>query len=89
MVGQHFRLSVADLKSHRRARTVAFPRQLAMYLVRTVTEVSFPSIGDLFGGRDHSTVMHAVRTVEAKRALDPQTDALVSSIETELRSRLH
>jgi chromosomal replication initiator protein len=89
VVGQRFRLSVADLKSHRRARTVAFPRQLAMYLVRTVTDGSFPSIGDLFGGRDHSTVMHAVRTIEAKRAQDPHTDALVSTIETELRSQLH
>jgi chromosomal replication initiator protein len=88
-VCQHFRLSVADLKSHRRARSVVFPRQLAMYLVRTVTDVSFPSIGDLFGGRDHSTVMHAVRSIEAKRAQDPQTDALVSTIETELRSRMH
>ena len=89
VVGQHFRLSVADLKSHRRARSVVFPRQLAMYLVRTVSDVSFPSIGDLFGGRDHSTVMHAVRAIEAKRAQDPQTDALVSTIETELRSAMH
>jgi chromosomal replication initiator protein len=89
VVGQHFRLSVADLKSHRRARTVVFPRQLAMYLVRTVTDVSFPSIGDLFGGRDHSTVMHAVRAVETKREHDPQTDALVSTLESELRSRMH
>jgi len=88
-VGQHFRLSVADLKSHRRSRTVVFPRQLAMYLVRTVTDVSFPTIGDLFGGRDHSTVMHAVRAIETKRARDPQTDALVSTLETELRSRAH
>jgi chromosomal replication initiator protein len=87
VVCQHFRLSVADLKSHRRGRAVAFPRQLAMYLVRTVTDISFPTIGDLFGGRDHSTVMYAVRAVETKRAQDPQTDALVSTIETELRSR--
>jgi len=89
VVGQRFRLSVADLKSHRRDRTVAFPRQLAMYLLRTVSELSFPSIGGLFGGRDHSTVMHAVRSIEAKRAHDPQTDALVNTIETEARSRLH
>jgi chromosomal replication initiator protein len=88
-VGQHFRLSVADLKSHRRARSVVFPRQLAMYLVRTLSDISFPGIGDLFGGRDHSTVMHAVRTIESKRAQDPQTDGLVSIIETELRSRMH
>jgi chromosomal replication initiator protein len=88
-VSQHFRLSVADLKSHRRARSVVFPRQLAMYLVRTVAEVSFPSIGDLFSGRDHSTVMHAVRAIEAKRAQDPHTDTLVGTIEAELRSRLH
>ena len=89
VVGQHFRLSVADLKSHRRARSVVLPRQLAMYLVRTVSEISFPSIGDLFGGRDHSTVMHAVRAIEAKRGQDPQMDALISTIETELRSRIH
>ena len=89
VVGQHFRLSVADLKSHRRARSVVFPRQLAMYLVRTVTDVSFPGIGELFGNRDHSTVMHAVRAIETKRAQDPQTDVLVSTIETEVRSRIH
>ena len=84
-VSQHFRLSVADLKSHRRARSVTFPRQVAMYLSRTVADASFLSIGEKFGGRDHSTVMYAVRTVEEKRNQDPNTGSLLRILENEIR----
>ncbi|MFQ5665502.1 MAG: chromosomal replication initiator protein DnaA [Candidatus Binatia bacterium] len=86
-VSRHFRLSVADLKSHRRARPLTFPRQVAMYLSRTLAEASFPYIAQLFGGRDHSTVMYAVRAVETRRAQDASIDALLSSLEATLRTR--
>lgn len=86
-VAQHFRLSVGDLRSHRRSRSVAFPRQVAMYLARTLTSVSFPSIADAFGGRDHTTVIYAVRAVELRRNQDPSTDTLLTTLEGELRRR--
>jgi chromosomal replication initiator protein len=87
-VSHHFRLSVADLKSHRRARSLAFARQVAMYLSRTLADASFPSIAEKFGGRDHSTVMYAVRTMEQKCNQDPNTVSLLCSLESELRSRV-
>jgi chromosomal replication initiator protein len=78
---------VHDLKSHRRDRAVTFARQVAMYLSRTMAEVSFPCIAEKFGGRDHSTVMHAVRAVEDKRKQDPTTGHLLVTLENQLRSR--
>jgi len=87
VVSQHFHVTVGDLKSHRRDRSVSWPRQLAMYLSRTLAEASFPSIADKFGGRDHSTAMHAVRTVEQKRIEDHDTAHLLTLLETELRNR--
>jgi chromosomal replication initiator protein len=86
-VSQHFRVSVTDLKSHSRDRSVTFARQIAMYLSRTLAEVSFPSIAEKFGGRDHSTVMHAVRMVEYRRTHDPGTGQLLMMLENELRTR--
>jgi chromosomal replication initiator protein len=87
MVGRHFNLSVADLKSHRRDRAVSFPRQVAMYLSRTVAAASFPSIAEKFGGRDHSTVMYAVRIVEERRAQNVETGSMLVTLEQELRTR--
>jgi len=63
-VAQHFNIKVADMSSPRRARTVARPRQIAMYLSKQLTPRSLPEIGRKFGGRDHTTVMHAVKKVE-------------------------
>lgn len=87
-VSEHFRVSVTDLKSHRRDRWITLARQIAMYLSRTLAENSFPSIAEKFGGRDHSTVMHAVRTVEQKRTHDPNTGQLLMKLESDLRNRL-
>jgi chromosomal replication initiator protein len=86
-VSHHLGVSVTDLKSHRRDRSVTFARQIAMYLSRTLGQVSFPSIAEKFGGRDHSTVMHAVRKVEHERARDPGTRQLLVTLENDLRSR--
>ncbi len=69
-VAEHFNIKVADMHSARRARAVARPRQVAMYLAKQLTTRSLPEIGRKFGGRDHTTVMHAVRKIEELRATD-------------------
>jgi chromosomal replication initiator protein len=69
-VAEHFNIKISDMHSARRARAVARPRQVAMYLAKQLTSRSLPEIGRKFGGRDHTTVMHAVRKIEELRALD-------------------
>ena len=69
-VAEHFNVRIADMHSARRARAVARPRQVAMYLAKQLTSRSLPEIGRKFGGRDHTTVMHAVRKIEELKATD-------------------
>ena len=69
-VAAHFNIRLADMHSARRARSIARPRQVAMYLAKQLTSRSLPEIGRKFGGRDHTTVMHAVRKVEELRDTD-------------------
>ncbi len=69
-VAEHFNIRFADMHSARRARAVARPRQVAMYLSKQLTSRSLPEIGRKFGGRDHTTVMHAVRKIDELRATD-------------------
>jgi len=71
IVAEHYSLKQADLISERRARAVARPRQVAMWLAKQVTTRSLPDIGRRFGGRDHTTVLHAVRRIEQLKAEDP------------------
>lgn len=70
-VAEHFNIRLADMHSARRARAVARPRQVAMYLAKQLTPRSLPEIGRKFGGRDHTTVIHAVRKIEELAAYDP------------------
>jgi len=70
-VAEHFNIRVSEMHSARRSRAVARPRQIAMYLAKHLTARSLPEIGRKFGGRDHTTVMHAVRKVEELRTQDP------------------
>jgi len=63
VVSRYFDLKVSDLSSKRRSRDVSFPRQIAMYLCRSLTDMSLPKIGEKFGGRDHTTVMHAFNRI--------------------------
>jgi chromosomal replication initiator protein len=79
---EHFGLKQADLVSERRTRSVARPRQAAMWLAKQLTTRSLPDIGRRFGGRDHTTVLHAVRRIEELRAGDPQ---LARDLETLIR----
>jgi chromosomal replication initiator protein len=74
-VAEHYHLKLSDLMSARRAREVARPRQVAMYLAKKLTPRSLPEIGRRFGGRDHTTVMHAVKRIEELRASDREIDA--------------
>jgi chromosomal replication initiator protein len=69
-VAEHFNIRISDMHSARRARSVARPRQVAMYLSKQLTARSLPEIGRKFGGRDHTTVMHAVRKVDELREHD-------------------
>ena len=73
-VSQHFNIKVSDMSSARRSRTVARPRQVAMYLSKNLTSRSLPEIGRRFGNRDHTTVIHAVRKVEELRDKDVSFD---------------
>lgn len=84
LVSQHFELKPLDLISARRARAVARPRQIAMYLAKRLTTRSLPEIGRKFGGRDHSTVIHAVRKVEQLRDTDRDIDNAVRILLREL-----
>jgi chromosomal replication initiator protein len=64
VVARHYNVSKSDLLSSRRTRTIVRPRQIAMYLAKMLTPRSLPEIGRRFGGRDHTTVLHAVRKIE-------------------------
>ena len=86
LVSAHFELKPLDLVSARRARAVARPRQIAMYLAKRLTTRSLPEIGRKFGGRDHSTVIHAVRRIEELRDQDRDIDAAVRVLLRELEA---
>jgi len=83
-VCERFALRPADLRSRRRSKHVAQPRQVAMYLCRRFMNASLPHIGELFG-RDHTTVLHAVTTTERRLKDDVALQAIVSAIEQDLR----
>jgi len=83
-VANFFNIKVSDLKSNRKMRFVSLPRQIAMYLSRQLTESSFPEIGSKFGGRDHSTVIHAYNKIEKKIVNDMHLRNSVSSLKKSL-----
>ncbi|HJS72854.1 MAG TPA: chromosomal replication initiator protein DnaA, partial [Vicinamibacteria bacterium] len=84
-VADHFRLKVSDLKARNNAKSVALPRQIAMYLSKALTRASLPDIGKAFGGKHHSTVIHSVRKIDALRRSDPEFDRLVQGFVDSLR----
>lgn len=86
LVSRYFQLKPLDLISARRSRAIARPRQIAMYLSKRLTTRSLPEIGRKFGGRDHSTVIHAVRKVEQLRDTDRDVDAAVRVLLRELEA---
>ena len=74
----------SDLHSKKRNRSIAFPRQVCMYLARRHTRYSLEEVGGYFGGRDHTTVLHGVRTVDAQGKNDPEVKAQLRTIEQQL-----
>jgi chromosomal replication initiator protein len=88
VVSHHFNLDVKDMKSKRRTDAIAFPRQIAMYLARVLTECSTTEIGDSFGGKDHTTVMHACNKIKKKMTSDPYFTALVNKISQQVKTHV-
>jgi chromosomal replication initiator protein len=78
-VADHFGVKLTEMKAKNNAKAVAEPRQIAMYLTKTLTKASLPEIGKGFGGKHHSTVIHSVRKIDTMRKRDPEFDRLINS----------
>jgi chromosomal replication initiator protein len=78
-VAEYYNLKLADLKSRNNSKSVARPRQVAMYLCKSLTHASLPEIGRSFGGKHHSTVIHSIRKVEAARQKDADFNTLIAN----------
>lgn len=85
-VADYYKLKVADMFSKKRSRVIARPRQIAMLLAKELTQLSYPDIGDAFGGRDHSTVIHAVKTINELKATDTNVSRDISLLMQMLRN---
>jgi len=84
-VADFYNIKVADMYSKRRPANIAMPRQIAMYLAKELTQKSFPEIGDLFGGRDHTTVLHAVKKVSEHRTRNAELNHQLHILEQQLK----
>ena len=84
-VAEHFDVRIADMTSKRRPKSIAFPRQIAMYLARELTKGSLCEIGDAFGGRDHGTVLHAHRLVKTRITEDEKVRQVVKFLSEQLQ----
>jgi chromosomal replication initiator protein len=84
-VADFYKIKVADMYSKKRPASIARPRQIAMYLAKDMTKKSLPEIGELFGGRDHTTVLHAVRKIGAERTVNPELNQQLHVLEQTLK----
>ncbi|MFG0293166.1 MAG: chromosomal replication initiator protein DnaA [Phycisphaerales bacterium JB050] len=87
-VVNHYGVKLTDLQSKRRQKSIARPRQVCMYLARRHTRYSLEEIGGYFGGRDHTTVMHAVKTIEKQREMDTELDRVIDALERHFASSI-
>jgi chromosomal replication initiator protein len=78
-VADHYNLRPAELKSRNNSKSVSMPRQVAMYLCKSLTHASLPEIGRSFGGKHHSTVIHSIRKVQDLRKKDPSFNTLIGT----------
>jgi len=85
VVANYYNIKITDLKSSKKLKIYSFPRQISMYLCRTMTKASFPEIGTKFGGKDHSTVIHAVRQIDKKSAEDRALKNVIDSLRNDLQ----
>jgi chromosomal replication initiator protein len=84
VVGAKFHVKIGDLKSRRRSKTLVHPRQIAMYLCRELTEASFPEIGRHFGGKDHTTIIHACRQIAKARDADTNLHSTLEGLKEQI-----
>ena len=84
LVCSRYGISVEDFLSRKRNQEIAYPRKIAMYLVREMTDISLASIGESFGGRDHTTVLHAWRTISEEMAGNSELRALLADMRNQL-----
>lgn len=87
VVADYFNLSPNELKGKKRTRQVAFPRQLAMFITREITEASMTDVGLEFGGRDHTTVMHACQRVESRMRTDPTIEDVIQTLIRQIKDQ--
>ena len=87
VVADRFHVKISELKAKKRTKTLVYPRQISMYLCRELTDLSFPEIGKHFGGKDHSTVIHAFRHIEKRVQSDPQVKEILAELIRKLRTR--
>ena len=85
VVAEYYNITVEDLKSKKRKASIAFPRQIAIYLCRTMTDESFPKIGIHFGGRDHSTVMHSVDKIDNEIKTNAQFKTIIDALKAKIK----
>lgn len=85
VVADHFRLHLSELSEKKRTKRVAVPRQIAIYLTKEMAGLSLKKIGECFGGRDHSTVIHAIEKIQREREKDPELNKEIEALILELR----
>lgn len=85
VVANHYGIKIADMKSKKRTKKIAFPRQVAMYLSREMTDSSLPQIGSEFGGRDHTTVIHACDKIQSAIKMDPALQVTIRELVDTIR----
>ena len=83
-VCDHFHIRLSELKSDKRLKNIVLPRQIAIYLCRELTKASYPEIGDKFGGKDHSTIIHSAKKIEKQLAVDPAMRETVEGLKKTL-----
>lgn len=79
-MAEHYKLSANDLKGKKRTKNIVFPRQLAMYIARDITEYSTTELGLEFGGRDHTTVMHSCQKIDERLKTDPTLEHTINRL---------
>ena len=86
VVSTYFNMKISDLKMKRKNKGFVVPRQIAMYLCRKLTNASLLEIGDKFGGKDHSTVLHSIKKVEEKMSMEPSFKELIDKLQGRIKS---
>jgi chromosomal replication initiator protein len=85
-VGEFYGLRLEEFKARKRTKAVAFPRQIAMYLSRELTDYSLPKIGEAFGGRDHTTVIHAHEKITTQLKIDQDLFKIIQNLSEKVKN---